>query len=407
MAPGIPTPSLANRKAKVVIIGGGAGGATAAKYVAKNTSGIQVTLIESSKTYASCFNSNLFIGHLGSFESLFHNYDVLIAKYGINVVFQRAVSIDRDRKRVGLDDGGVVEYDRLIISPGVELNYASVTGWGREHENLMPHAWQGGAQIALLKKKLDAVEDGGLIVMIAPPNPYCCPPGPYERVSMMARSLKESHRQNCKIIILDPKERFSMQGLFQDSWESLYPGMVEWIDANIYTSIERVDPATSTVVTGFETYKNAALVNVIPAQSAGTIARNSGLTNETGYCPIDPASMRSINDPNIYVIGDACVGGDMPKSAFAANGQAKIAASALHEELLGSKAPLARLESVCWSTIDKGNAIKVTGSYRASDGGIALLENSVSQFEDSTNLRETNQAEKLAWYEAITADMFG
>jgi sulfide dehydrogenase [flavocytochrome c] flavoprotein chain len=294
----------------------------------------------------------------------------------------------------------------LVVSPGVELIYDSIVGWGRKFEDVMPHAWQGRGQIALLKSKLDAVKDGELIVVIAPPDPYCCPPAPYERVTIMAYSLKKSGRQNSRIVVLDPKKRFSMQGLFEDSWESLYPGMVQWIDAEIYTSIDRVDPATNTVYTGFDTYKNSALVNVIPAQSAGAIARNAGLSNETGYCPIDPESMQSLNDPNIYVIGDACIGGDMPKSAFAANCQAKVAAAALHDELLGFKATAPNFESICWSTIDDGNAIKVTGSYQARGGKIVSAQSSVSQFGDSANLREANQAEKLRWYDEITADMF-
>ncbi len=198
--------------------------------------------------------------------------------------------IDRDKKEVVLAGGRKVAYDRLVVSPGIDLKYDSVPGWSQAAEQTMPHAWKPGAQTLLLKKRLDAVPNGGVIVMIAPPNPYRCPPGPYERVSMMAHALKTARKDRCKIFVIDPKESFSKQALFQEGWEKHYKGMVEWLGPKVHDGLKSVDPKTNTVVTGFETYKNAALVNVIPAQMAGEIARDAGLANASGFCAIDPAS---------------------------------------------------------------------------------------------------------------------
>lgn len=398
---------LAQGKPKVVVIGGGAGGATAAKYIAKDSKGeIEVTLIEPKEAYTTCFHSNLYLGGFKTFDEITHKYDKLVSTYGIKHVRQWANAIDRDKKQVVLADGSRVPYDRLVVSPGIDLKYDSVAGWGKEHEEVMPHAWQAGPQTQILKKQLDAVKDGQTIVMIAPPNPYRCPPGPYERVSMMAHRLKQAGKTKAKIIILDPKESFSKQGLFQEGWEKHYPGMVEWLGPKIHDGIKSVDPKTNTVVTGFETYKNAALVNVIPAQWAGKVARDAGLTNQSGYCPINPDNMQSAIDPLISVIGDACIAGDMPKSAFAANSQAKVAAMMIRGELIQAKTFPARYANTCWSLISPDNTVKVGGSYGPKDGKIASVETFVSKVGESDDQRKEQQAENVGWYAGITSDMF-
>lgn len=248
--------------------------------------------------------------------------------------------------------------------------------------------------------------DGGVIVVVAPPNPYRCPPGPYERVSMMAHALKSSGRTRARIVVLDPKEKFSKQGLFQEGWEKHYPGMVEWQDPGMHGGIKGVDPATMTVKTDLETHK-ADLVNVIPAQMAGRIARDAGLANQTGFCPIDPASMKSASDPDVTVVGDACIPGDMPKSGFAANSQAKVAALMIRGELAGSRTFPARYANTCWSLIAPEDCIKVGGRYEAADGKIKEIEGFVSKTKESAELRKQTLDENLGWYAGITADVFG
>ncbi len=398
---------LGQAKSRVVVVGGGPGGATAAKYIAKDAKGaIEVTLVEPSKQFVTCFHSNLYVGGFKSMENITHSYDKLAAAHGIKLNHQAAASIDRDKKEVKLADGSVLGYDRLVLSPGIDLKYDSVPGWGQEHEEAMPHAWKAGKQTELLRSRLDAVPDGGIIVMIAPPNPYRCPPGPYERVSMMAHTLKAAGKKNAKIVIIDPKEAFSKQGLFQEGWEKHYPKMVEWFSPKIHDGLKSVDPKTNTVVTGFETYKNAALVNVIPAQMAGKIARDAGLANETGFCPIDPANMRSAKDANVYVVGDACIAGDMPKSAFSANSQAKVAAMMVRGDLTGAQTFPARYTNTCWSLIETDDTVKVGGRYEAKDGKIAAVETFVSKTGEAPELRKQTQEENIGWYSGITADMF-
>ncbi len=397
---------LGQAKPKVVVIGGGAGGITAAKYIAKDSKGaVDVMLIEPLKRYQTCYHSNLFLGGVRNYDSITHGYEKIASAYGVKMNHQWAKSIDRDKKVVVLADGSTAPYDRLIVSPGIALKYDSVPGWGKEHEEAMPHAWLPGAQTQLLKKRIDAVPDGGLIVMIAPPNPYRCPPGPYERISMMAHALKTAKKTKSKIIVVDPKETFSKQALFQQGWERHYKGMVEWLGPKVHDGVKSVDPKTNTVVTGFETYK-ASLVNVIPAQTAGTIAVEAKLTNASGFCQIDPANMKSVVDSNIYVLGDACIAGDMPKSAFSANSQAKVAALMVLGELTKAETFPARYSNTCWSLIDTDDAVKVGGRYEAKDGKITATETFVSQTSESPDVRKATQAENMAWYSGISADMF-
>jgi NADPH-dependent 2,4-dienoyl-CoA reductase/sulfur reductase-like enzyme len=354
---------LGQAKPKLVVIGGGPAGATLAKYVARDSQGaIEVTLVEPARKYSTCFYSNLYLGGFRDYESLQHGYDALVSSYGIKVQPQMAASIDRDRREVKLADGSVLSYDRLAVTPGIELKYESVPGYSEAAAEKMPHAWKPGPQTQLLKSRIDAVPDGGLVVMLTPPNPYRCPPGPYERASMMAHIFKSTGRANCKIVIVDAKEKFSKQGVFQPAWEKHYPGMIEWLSPQIHGGVKSVNPATGEVVTDFETYK-AALVNVIPAQTAGKIALDAGLANQTGFCPIDAFTMKSKTDPNIYVVGDACIPGDMPKSAFSANSQAKVAAMSVRGELIGARTFPARFTNTCWSLIETGDCVKVGGHY--------------------------------------------
>jgi sulfide dehydrogenase [flavocytochrome c] flavoprotein subunit len=403
-----PAPAvLGQTKPRVVVVGGGAGGATAAKYIARDSDGaIAVTLVEERDSYQSCFHSNLHIGGFKGYDELVHRYDRLASAYGIALVRARATQIDRDNRAVLLSDGQRLPYDRLVLSPGIDLKYDSVPGWSEDAEEVMPHGWKPGRQTQLVKQKLDAVPDGGTIVMIAPPNPYRCPPGPYERASMFAHVLMQTDRKRAKIIILDPKESFSKQGVFLPDWEKRYGAMIEWLGPKVHDGIKSVDPKTGTVVTGFETYENSAFVNVIPAQMAGAIARDAGLAPAGGYCAIDPATMKSIVDANIVVLGDACNAGDMPKSAFSANNQAKVAAMVLRGELSGARTFPARYFNTCWSLVDTDDAIKVGGRYEPKDGRIAAVETFISQPGESAEVRKQTQAENLAWYEAICADMF-
>jgi sulfide dehydrogenase [flavocytochrome c] flavoprotein subunit len=405
-AGGFPMPALAQAKPKLVVVGGGPGGATVAKYVAKDSNGaIEVTLVEPLRQFTTCFHSNLYLGGLRDWESITHSYDALASTYGVKLVHQAAQAIDRDKRTVRLADGSQLSYDRLAVAPGIDLKFDSVPGYSEAAAEIMPHAWKPGAQTQLLKRQLDAVKDGDLIVVIPPPNPYRCPPGPYERASVMAHVLKAKGYRNSRIIILDPKETFSKQALFQEGWEQHYPGMIEWQDPKMHGGIKRVDASGLTVETDLASYQ-AALVNVIPAQMAGRIARDAGLAGAGGYCPIDATSMKSANDPSIYVVGDACIAGDMPKSAFSAGSQAKVAAMMIRGELANARTFPARYINTCWSLIETDDAVKVGGLYTPKDGKIAAVETFISKTGESADLRRRTQDENMRWYDGFVADVF-
>lgn len=402
----LPRYARAQDKPRVVVIGGGAGGATAARYIAKDSEGaIDVTLIDDSDTFTTCFFSNLYLGGFRDFKSITHGYDKLQSDYGITKVTGMATGVDRGAKTVTMADGATVPFDRLVVSPGIDLIWDSVEGYSEEAAQIAPHAWKAGPQTQLLKEKLDAISNGQQIVMVAPPNPYRCPPGPYERVSMMAHLLK-SKGIDAKIIILDPKPKFSKQGLFQEGWEKHYPGMIEWYGPDVHGGIASVDVAAGTVETDLDTFKGD-LLNIIPAQKAGMIAAEAGLTNETGFCPIDAASMRSTADENIFIIGDASIAGAMPKSGFSANSQAKVAAMNIRGDLIGSKVFPAKYSNTCWSLIETDDGVKVGAQYAPAEGKIASTSSFISQTEEDPAIRKATYEESIGWYAGITADMFG
>lgn len=405
-ASSVAAPAIAQAKPKLVVVGGGPGGATVAKYVAKDSVGaVEVTLVEPAKQFVTCFHSNLYLGGFRSFQSITHTYAALAKNYGVKHAQQAAAAIDRDKKTVRLANGTSLAYDRLLIAPGIDLKFDSVPGYSEAASERMPHAWKAGPQTQLLKKQLDSLRDGATIVMVAPPNPYRCPPGPYERVSMMAHILKAKGHKKSKIIIIDPKENFSKQGLFSEGWQKHYPGMVEWQDPKMHGGVKNVDAKTLTVKTDLAEYK-ADLVNVIPAQMAGKIARDANLANQSGFCPINPENMRSTQDANIYIVGDACIPGDMPKSAFSANSQAKVAALAIRSELANARMFPARYTNTCWSLIETNDTVKVGGRYEAKDGKIAAVETFISKTGESADLRKQTQDENMGWYAGITADIF-
>ncbi len=396
---------LAQGRPRVVIVGGGAGGATAARYIAKDSDGaIDVTLIEPSRQYYTCFFSNLYLGGFREMNSLGHSYGGLAADYGINVVHDWATGVDRDAKTVALAGGGAVPYDRLILSPGIDFIEGSVAGWDLSSQNAMPHAYKAGSQTELLKAQIMAMPEGGTFAMVAPPNPYRCPPGPYERVSMVAHLLKNTN-PTAKILIVDPKEKFSKQGLFEEGWAKHYDGMIERVGPDFGGDNVTVDHNAMTVDIDGEVTKVDAC-NVIPAMKAGHIAEMAGIT-EGNWAPVNAADMSSKMDENIHVLGDACAQGDMPKSGFSANSQAKVCANAVRGALTGSTVFPARFANTCWSLIDTDDGVKVGATYEATDEKIAKVDGFISATGETSEVRAATYRESVGWYDGITSDMFG
>ncbi len=395
----------AQGKPRVVVVGGGAGGATAARYIAKDSDGaIDVTLIEPSRAYYTCFFSNLYIGGFREIDSLAHSYGTLASDFGVNVVHDWAVGVDRDAKTVTLASGAALPYDRLILSPGIDFVDDAVPGWSVAAQNAMPHAYKGGSQTELLKAQIMAMRQGGTFAMVAPPNPYRCPPGPYERVSMVAHALKESN-PTAKILILDPKPGFSKQALFEDGWSRHYSGMIERIGPDFGGANVSVNPEEMSInIDG--TVQKVDVCNVIPAQKAGHIAEVAGLTVDN-WAPVNAADLSSTMDENIHILGDSAAQGDMPKSGFSANSQAKVCANAIRGALTGSTVFPARFSNTCWSLINTNDGVKVGATYEATDEKIAALEGFVSDLGESDEVREATYEESIGWYQAITEDMFG
>jgi len=401
----VPT-VLGQARPRVVVVGGGAGGATAARYIAKDSQGaIDVTLVDSSKAYYSCFFSNLYIGGFRDFDSIGHSYGTLASTYGINVIHDWAVGVDANARTVALAGGGSLSYDRLVLSPGIDFKAGSVPGWDLSAQNQMPHAYKAGSQTQLLRAQVEAMPAGGVYCMVPPTNPYRCPPGPYERISMVAHVLKQKN-PTAKILIADPKQKFSKQALFEDGWERHYPGMVERIWPEFGDQKIEVRPESMEVVIDGEATK-VDVCNVIPAQKAGRIAEVAGITNEAGWVPVVPHTMQSRMDENIHVLGDASQQGDMPKSGFSANSQAKVCAMAIRGALSGSDVFPARFANTCWSLIETDDGVKVGATYQATDEKIAKIDGFISQVGETAEVRKATYEESLGWYEGISADMFG
>ncbi len=396
-------------KAHVVVVGGGSGGATTAKYLKKFGPDVNVTLIEPNATYHTCYGSNWVLGGMVDMDFIAQTYDSLRENWGINVVQDKVVGVDADARRVRLEGGDNVSYDKLVMSPGIDFRYDAVPGITEADAERIPHAWKAGEQTRILRSQLEAMPNGGVFVMVAPPNPFRCPPGPYERVSLIAHYFKQE-KPRSKIIILDTKDGFSKQGLFEEGWAQHYGDMIEWRPASDGGLAEEVDVNEMTVVTeaGFERVK-ADVLNFIPAQRAGRIAHDAGLTNNNGWVPVHQSSFKSEMDDNIYVLGDASIAGAMPKSGHSANTQGKIVATAIIQELSGRDPVTPSSVNTCYSLVTPDHAVSVAAVYRYKDGAMTGVEGAggVSPMGASERFRAQEARYTRAWYAGITNDIWG
>nr|WP_146691109.1 NAD(P)/FAD-dependent oxidoreductase [Bradyrhizobium canariense] len=401
----LPAPLLAQSAARVVVIGGGFGGASCARALRRIDPKLQITLIEPNRTFTACPFSNEVIAGLRELDAQQFTYDRIAAE-GVAVMAQAATKIDPHTHTVGLADGTSLAYDRLVLSPGIDLRFDALPGYDETAAAKMPHAWKAGEQTALLRRQLEAMEDGGLVVLAVPASPSRCPPAPYERASLMAHYLK-TRKPRSKVMLLDAKDVFPQQRLFENAWKELYPGMIERISLSQGGRVVSVDPSTNTVVTDFGNY-TADVANVIPPQKAGHIAEIAGAVDNTGWCPIDPVTFASKLVPDIHVIGDACIAGSIPKSASAANAEAKACAAAIVNLMSGKSPEIPRLNGACYNTVAPGYAFSLSGVYQPKDGQFAELEGNITSPIDAP--REVRQHEATiaeAWFKTITVDTFG
>ncbi len=394
---------------RVVVVGGGFGGAACARYVKLIDARIDVVLIEREQTYATCPFSNLVLGGLRTLASITHGYDALPAKTGISVVHDTVTTVDAGKKTVTLASGKRVDYDRLVLSPGIDMRWGAIEGYDEKASEIMPHAWKAGPQTTLLGRQLEAMADGGLVVIAAPDNPYRCPPAPYERACMIANYLRTSGKTKSKIMILDAKDKFAKQELFQQGWNRFYDGMIEWVPRAQGGEVTAVDPRSMTVTAKAGTFK-AAVANIVPPQMAAAVARNVGVATQDGWCEIDPRTFESIAKPGVHVIGDSCWPGAMPKSGFAANSQAKVCAAALVALLRGREPVDPLFLNTCYSTIAPDYAISIADSFRVAANGVivAVLGNGgLSPLDAPDNFRKAEYDYAQGWYVSITGEMFG
>ena len=402
----VASPFVAHAAApRVVVIGGGFGGATAAKYVRRFDKNIEVTLIEPNKNFVTCPFSNTVIGGINPIKRITHGYGRMAAS-GVKVVHDTATKIDAGAKKVTLASGGSVPYDRLIVSPGIDLKWDAIEGYDQAASESIPHAWKAGPQTLLLRQQLEAMPDGGVFLISPPVNPFRCPPGPGERISMVAHYFK-AHKPKSKIVVLDPKKKFSKQGLFMEGWKALYPGMIEYRNIDNDGLVTRVDPKAMTLYTDFGEVK-ADVINFIPPQHAGQIARTSGLADKTGWCPVDHKTFESKIHKGVHVLGDASIAAPMPKSGFAASTQAKVCAAAVAAMVRGKAPGQPKFVNTCYSLVAPDYGISVAMVYGYADGKIIKVKGSggLSPMGASADFRKQEADYARGWYDSIARDIF-
>lgn len=395
----------------VVVVGGGIGGATAAKYIRMTDPSIEVTLIEPNKTYHTCFLSNEVLGGVRDMKSIAFGYDGLKNR-GVNVIHDLVTAIEPDSRKVRIRSGKTISYDACIVSPGVSFNWDAIEGYDAKVAEKLPHAWKAGAQTRLLRDQLRAMKDGGTVIIVAPPNPFRCPPGPYERASQIAWYFK-NNKPKSKIIILDSKAKFSKMGLFTAGWERHYGyktsnSMIEWIAGNAGGKVTGIDVKNMTAIADVD-FKGD-VINVIPPQKAGKIAFVADLVDKNGWCPVNQATFESSRHKDIYVVGDASVAAPMPKSGYAANSEAKVCAAAVIAKLKGRDAPVPSYVNTCYSILTPDDGMSVAMVYRLGDKGkIIKVKGSggLTPKDASAIMRQREVSYAHSWFKNITHDTFG
>jgi sulfide dehydrogenase [flavocytochrome c] flavoprotein chain len=402
----LPLSAFAKTRARVVIIGGGFGGATAARMLRDLLPSANIILLEPNATYTACPFSNLVIGDTRAITDQNFSYEAL-RRSGIAVIAEPATAVDPVARTVTSGDGRTLTYDRLILSPGIDFRWNAIEGYDAAAADQMPHAWKAGSGTLRLRDQLVAMEDGGLVVMSVPAPPFRCPPGPYERASLIANYLKK-HKPNSKLLILDSQDTFSKMPLFMEAWETHYPDHLEWRAASQDGRVIGVDPTTLTLSTDFEDIR-ANVANVIPPQKAGEIASRAGVVDATGWCPINAISFESALQPGIHVIGDATIAAPMPKSAFSANLQAKVCAIAVARLLSEMDAQSTVLANTCYSFITPDEAVSIAGVYSNEGGKFTNIEGAggLSPLGAGADVRKAEAAQADAWFAAITGEAFG
>ncbi len=403
---GAPVVARAQTTARVVVVGGGFAGVACARTLKRLDPKLSVTLVEPEKLFTAYPLSNDVLAGLRQLPQQQFGYDV-VTKEGIGLAQTTATAVDPAMKAATLGDGTKLSYDRLVLAPGVDLDWTALPGYTEAASGKMPHAWKGGAQIALLRRQLEAMEDGEVVGMAVSTNPTRCPPGAYERACLIAYYLK-TKKPRSKLLLLDAKDQFSMQRLFEQAWSRLYAGIVERVPLSQGGNVTSVDPSTMTLVTDFERYK-VAVANVIPPQKAAAIAAGAGVSDRTGWCSVEPIAFESTLQKDIHVLGDATLISGVSKSAFVAAAQGKVCAAAIVARLAGRAPDETPLTNTCYSFVAPGRAIRTTSVFRPEKGQLLEIPGSADTTRldagDAVQAREAEEADR--WFGTITNEVFG
>ena len=383
---------MAKAGRRVVVIGGGWGGSTAAKYIRQEDPGIEVVLLEPNRQFVSCPFSNLVLSGVRPIESITFGYDGL-RKQGVKVIHDVATAIEPERSRVRVA-AGYLQYDRLVVSPGVEFQWDQVDGLAPHQERVL-HAWKAGAQTVELAKQLQSMGDGGVFVLTVPPIAYRCPPGPYERACQVAWYLK-SNKPRSKLIVLDANQNIvSKAALFREAWKA-YPN----IDYRPSSKVVAIDPTIREVRTEFDRVKYD-VINLIPPQRAGSIAVQADLVGaDKRWCEVDHTTYESVKQKGIHIIGDSTIGLPVPKSANIANAMGKISATAIVQMLNGRPTPAIPPGNTCYSWVNDREAIAVVNSYKIENGKVVQIEQKLTPAQSASVGRRA-----IGWAESIWNDM--
>ncbi|VAW62410.1 Flavocytochrome c:sulfide dehydrogenase [hydrothermal vent metagenome] len=405
-ASSFPFASMASKStgAHIVVVGGGFGGATCVNYLHRFDPNLKITLVEPSRTFTTCPFSNKVIAGMKKISSIQFTYTKLAAQSNVSVIHDTVTDIDINAKKISLSNGKPLNYDSLVLSPGVSFLWNKIENNNPASAEIFPHAWKAGEQTLLLAKQLQAMPDGGTFIITVPEGPFRAPPAPYERASLAAYYLKRSNPKS-KILVLDSADDFEEKALFQKAWKKLYPDMIEWVAGSAGGKITRIDTKGKQVFAGNTAYKGD-VINVIPPQQAGTIAIKAGLSNKNGWCDVQQPGFESAKAKSVYIIGDACVAGDMKKLGHAANSQAKICAAAIVNSLHGINMPEPVYSSSVYSVLSPKYAISSATVFRLKSGTISKVSGGPSDLKASKKTHKREAAFAKGWYKSITSDMF-
>ena len=376
--------------ARVLIVGGGFAGSACALQLRRLNPALKITLVDPDDTYTCCPTSNGVLAGYRGMQSLRVSRAGL-KRSGVTYVPDRVTQIDTRARRVILSRGGVLSYDRLVIASGIRFLWNSPDGYTEAASATMPHAWQAGTQTELLAAQLKSIADGGVVAISVPAGPMRCPPGPFERASVIADFLRAA-KSRCKILIFDANNHFPRQPEFTEFWRTRYPRMIEWISVVDGGAVERVDPTQMLLTAGGREHR-VDVANIIPPQAPALLAVECGLASDHGWCPVKPLSFESTLATNTYVIGDSCIADPMPKSASAACAQALQCAASIVASLAGHEPAAAELNSVCYSLLGADSALSIHGRFRASTSGIETLP-----IEQNTLSAAAEVLEADTWY---------